>query len=97
MSPTFRSRTARYARYSRSASRWSEPRALTNSRRPSAKTAANFLEPLVSTSAGRTEFHRQARVQEGGRDPPWSYPPVGYTERHQDRSAHRHPGGEGED
>ena len=55
MSPTFRSRTARYARYSRSASRWSEPRALTNSRPPSVVTAANFLEPLVSTSAGRTE------------------------------------------
>ena len=55
MSPTFRSRTARYARYSRSASRWSEPRALTNSRRPSAETAANFLEPLATTSAGRTE------------------------------------------
>jgi hypothetical protein len=55
VSPTFRSRTARYARYSRSASRWSDPRALTNSRRPSAVTAANGREPLVSTSAGRTE------------------------------------------
>ena len=39
VSPTSRSRANRYARYSRSASRWSEPRALMNRRRPSSVTA----------------------------------------------------------
>jgi hypothetical protein len=84
VSPTLRSRTARYARYSRSASRWSEPRALTNSRRPSAATAANFLEPLAVTSAGRTDStamparrsQRNAAAEAASEQPSSTIPPI---------------------
>jgi len=50
VSPTPRSRTPRQARYSRSASRWSEPKTLTNRARPSPVVTWNGRDPFAVAS-----------------------------------------------
>ena len=53
-SPTSRRRTKRYPRYSRSASRWSCPRILTNARAPSTVSTTKPRAPLPCTGATST-------------------------------------------
>ena len=50
VSPTPRSRMPRQARYSRSASRWSEPKTFTNRRFPSPAVASNGRDPFAARS-----------------------------------------------
>ena len=68
-----------------------------NHRRPSARDRRERPRALGLDLGRADRFDRQARGPQRLGDLAGSHPPVGHAERHQDRGAHRHPGGERED